>query len=91
VKGGDLYYDLELDPWDTVLGTKVEIPTLDGSVRLTIPEGTTSNRQFRIKGKGLPSTKGTTGDLYAEVRIRIPHTLNEAQRTAWEKLKASHS
>ena len=91
VKGGDLYYDLVLDPWDAALGTKVTVPTLDGSVRLTIPEGTNPNRQFRIKAKGLPSTKGTSGDLYAEIKIRIPQALNEAERKAWEQLRASHS
>jgi curved DNA-binding protein len=60
-------------------------------VRLNIPAGTTSSRQFRIKGKGLPSTKGATGDLYAEVRIKIPTKLNDTQRKAWEQLKNLYS
>jgi curved DNA-binding protein len=91
VKGGDLYYELELYPWDATLGAKVSVPTLDGAVRLNIPAGTTSSRQFRIKGKGLPSTKGATGDLYAEVRIKIPTKLNDTQRKAWEQLKNLYS
>jgi curved DNA-binding protein len=91
IKGSHLYYDLELTPWDAALGTKVNVPTLDGEVRLNIPEGTVANRRFRIPGKGLPSTKGTTGDLYVEIKINTPGVISESQRKAWESLRTAYS
>ncbi len=91
VKGGDLYHDLDLAPWDAVLGIKVDAPTLDGKVRLNIPAGTNSGQRFRIKGKGLPSIKHAPGDLYVEVHIKTPKAGDQAQQEAWETLKRIYS
>lgn len=90
VKGGDLYYELEIAPWDAAMGTKATVPTLDGQVRLTIPKGTASNRRLRVAGKGLPSTKGTQGDLFVEIRIKTPEITKDSQRHAWEALKKTY-
>lgn len=90
VQGGDLYYDADLTPWDAVLGTKLEIPTLNGKVRLTIPAGTTAKRQFRMKGKGLPSIKHASGDLFVETHIKAPEISDPAQRKAWEDLRDAY-
>ena len=90
VKGGNLYYDLELAPWQAALGTKVNVPTIDGRVRLNIPEGTAANRRFRIQGKGLPSTKSAMGDLIVELQIKTPDITTDAQRKAWEALKKTY-
>jgi DnaJ-class molecular chaperone len=49
----------------------VRVPTLDGAVELAIPAGTSSGRQFRIRGKGMPGKDGA-GDLYATVRVVLP-------------------
>ncbi len=61
VRGADLYYDLDLAPWEAVLGTTVHIPTLDGTVSLKIPAGTVSERQFRLRGKGVADGRRNTG------------------------------
>jgi len=58
-RGANLYYDLDLAPWEAVLGGTVHIPTLDGSVALKIPAGTVAGRQFRLRGKGLPTGTDT--------------------------------
>ncbi|MGD0059603.1 MAG: DnaJ C-terminal domain-containing protein [Verrucomicrobiia bacterium] len=86
VRGADLYYDLDLAPWEAVLGSTVHIPTLDGTVSLKIPAGTVSERQFRLRGKGLPTVDGTRGDLYAVVSIEVPSHLTPEQRVLWEQL-----
>lgn len=89
VEGSDLLHDLELEPWEAVLGTKVEVPTLDGSMRLTIPAGTPAGRKLRIRGRGLPaSAKGPHGDLYVVISLHIPEpdSLSTAEREAWEQL-----
>ena len=88
VRGADLYYDLDLAPWEAVLGATVHIPTLDGTVSLKIPAGTIAEKQFRLRGKGLPTVDGTRGDLYAIVSIEVPPRLTPEQRILWEQLAA---
>ena len=88
VRGADLYYDLDLAPWEAVLGAIVHIPALDGMVSLRIPAGTVSERQFRLRGKGLPTNDGTRGDLYAVVSVQVPSHLTPEQKVLWEQLAA---
>ena len=86
IRGADLYYDLELAPWEAVLGATVRIPTLDGLVSLKIPAGTAAEQQFRLRGKGLPVRSGTRGNLYASVSIQVPAQLTADQKALWEQL-----
>ena len=88
VRGANLYYDLELSPWEAVLGATIQIPTLDGRASLKVPPGTTAEREFRLRGKGLPSGSGPRGDLHAVVRIQIPPHLTPEEKVLWEKLAA---
>jgi DnaJ-class molecular chaperone len=69
--GADLRLDLPVTLYEAVLGGKVRVPTLDGTVELAIPAGTNSGRTFRLKGKGFPA-KDRKGDLMASVRIVLP-------------------
>jgi len=86
VRGATMYYDLDLSPWEAVLGASVPIPTLDGTVSLKIPPGTTAQQEFRLRGKGLPSGHGVRGDLHAIVCIRIPSKLTPEEKALWEQL-----
>jgi curved DNA-binding protein len=86
VRGADLYYDLDLAPWEAVLGAAVQIPTLDGTVSLKIPAGTMAGRQLRLRGKGLPASDGTRGNLYAVASIQVPAHLTPEQKVLWEQL-----
>lgn len=86
VRGADLYYDLDLSPWEAVLGTSVDIPTLDGTVSLKIPAGTKTRQQLRLRGKGLPKHNSTPGDLYAVIFIQVPTDPSPEQKTLWEQL-----
>jgi len=88
VRGADLYYDLELSPWEAVLGATVRIPTLDGRVSVKIPAGTAAERQFRLRGKGLPTGDGMRGDLYAIVSIQVPSHVTPDEKILWEQLAA---
>ncbi|MGA2631898.1 MAG: DnaJ C-terminal domain-containing protein [Terriglobia bacterium] len=88
VRGADLYYDLELSPWEAVLGATAHIPTLDGRVSVKIPAGTAAERQFRLRGKGLPTGDGTRGDLYAIVSIQVPSHVTPDEKVLWEQLAA---
>lgn len=88
VRGTDLYYDLQLTPWEAVLGTIVHLATLDRTVSLKIPGKTTAERQFRLKGMGLPSGTGRRGDLYAIVSLHVPAELTAEEQKCWESLAA---
>ncbi len=88
VRGADLYHDLELAPWEAVLGATVHIRTLDGTVSLKVPPGTVAEKQFRLRGKGLPTGDGARGDLYAIVSIEVPPQLTTEQKNLWEQLAA---
>jgi curved DNA-binding protein len=86
VQGADLHFDLDLAPWEAVLGVKVEVPALDGPVSLRVPPGAAASSQLRLRGLGLPRQDGTRGDLYAIVCIRTPGTVSDEERGLWEKL-----
>ena len=69
-----------------VLGAELEIPTIDGKVKYTLPEGTQSGTTFRLKGKGIPSLNGRgRGDQYVTVYIETPRNLNKEQKEALKK------
>ncbi|QSR86684.1 J domain-containing protein [Candidatus Methylacidiphilum infernorum] len=87
VEGKDLYYDLEIPPWDAALGSTAQIPTLEGNVNLKIPPGCKSGTKLRLKGLGLPYRDGKTrGDLYAVVSINVPQAVSPEERKLWEQL-----
>ncbi|MBK9444221.1 MAG: DnaJ domain-containing protein [Comamonadaceae bacterium] len=81
--GLDLYFDLPLAPWEAALGAEVEVPTLDGSVLLTIPAGTRAGRKLRLRGRGLADGHS---DIYALVHIDVPATLTEPERALYQEL-----
>lgn len=86
VRGSDLYHDLVLSPWEAVLGATIQIPTPDGTVSLKVPPGTVADRQFRLRGKGLPTGTGPRGDLLAIVSLQVPPDLTPGQESLWEQL-----
>jgi curved DNA-binding protein len=86
-RGADLYHDLELLPWDAVLGAEVSIPTLDGPTTIRIPPGSGSGRKLRLRGRGLPGRRpGTRGDLLVLISIRLPAELTPRERDLWQEL-----
>lgn len=70
VDGRDLLLTLPVAPWEAALGAKVEVPTLTGSVNLTIPKGATSGKKLRLKGRGLG--RNPSGDLIVTVQVTVP-------------------
>ncbi len=86
VRGPDLYFDLDLAPWEAVLGVQAKVPALDGATTLKVPPGTAAGSQLRLRGLGLPREDGTRGDLYAVARIQVPPAPTDEERALWEKL-----
>jgi len=72
---------------EAALGTKVEVPTLDGPTTIRIPPGTQGGQKLRIRGKGAPSLRANQhGDLFVEVEIRVPHVADERSKEILREL-----
>lgn len=84
----DVVYQLHLSFPDLVLGTSVEVPTIDGRAKIKIPPGTQSGKIFRLKGKGFPAFQGyERGDELVEVNAWSPQHLTHEEKVAMEKLR----
>ena len=86
VQDDDLIYELELAPWEAVLGAVVHVPTPDGGVTVRIPEGAHAGTQVRVRGRGLPLASGERGDLLLPVVIDVPEKVGERERQLWQEL-----
>jgi len=85
----DLYHELELAPWEAVLGAEISVPTLDGNIKLRIPAGTENGHQLRVRGRGLPKGKaGERGDFHAIVSIHLPSHPPADELELWQKLRS---
>ncbi|MBK8458616.1 MAG: DnaJ domain-containing protein [Phyllobacteriaceae bacterium] len=85
-KGRDLYVDLPVPLVDAVLGAKLPVDTLSGRLALSIPVWSSSDKVFRLKGRGLPLKTGGHGDLFVRVRVMLPE--NDAELEALMKRRA---
>ena len=89
--GSDIYCDVPIDYWEAVLGAEIEIPTLDGKEKFTIPEGTQTNTTFTLKGKGVARVNSSyRGNLYITVNVDVPKNPNAKQRELLEELAKSY-
>lgn len=85
LEGKDIYLDLPIAPWESALGASVTVPTLGGSIKLTIPEGAKSGSKMRLKGKGLPGA--SVGDQYVVLKIVTPLAKTDEQRAFYEQMQ----
>ncbi len=90
VEGSDLIHEVKIQPSQAVLGAEINVPTLEGTARMKIPAGTQGGQRFRLRGRGLPSSTGTRGDLYVLTQIQIPKKVSEAERKIWTDLAKLH-
>jgi len=86
VMDDDLQLELPVAPWEVGLGAKVTVPTLDGSVEMTIPAGSQGGQRLRLRGKGIPRQSGERGDLYVKLKIVVPPRLTAEEHELFEKL-----
>lgn len=87
VEGSDLIHEVKIEPWQAVLGSELQVPTLEGSARLKLPAGTQPGQRFRLREHGLPTAAGVRGDLYVMPQIQIPKKLTEREREIWQQLE----
>jgi curved DNA-binding protein len=86
LSGHDLYLETPITPWEAALGATVEVPTMEGKVRLKVQPGAKSGQKLRLSGKGLPKPGGGHGDFYAVLQIVVPPQLSDEERRLFEEL-----
>ncbi len=86
--GADLWRTETLQIADAVLGTSLEVPTLNGGATVTVPAGTQADAVLRLRGKGLPEFGGRgRGDLYLRIAVEMPKRISKAERELYERLR----
>ena len=88
-KGDDLVVEVPITFSEAALGAKIEVPTLDGRVKITVPAGSQDGRTLRVPGKGAPKLNGSgNGSLLAKLRLAVPSSLSDEQKEALEAFAA---
>ena len=83
----DVCCQLPLTPTEAVLGGEIEVPTLDGWVKMKLPPGVVSGQRLRLAAKGYPTGKGDRGDQLVEIIIAVPKEISQQERVLYEKLR----
>ena len=74
-RGADLYMEMPVTMGETMLGATIEVPTVDGAVRVKVPPRSQAGRQLRVRGRGAPQLRGKErGDLYLKLVVHVPET-----------------
>jgi curved DNA-binding protein len=89
--GHDLYLELPLAPWEAVLGSSIDVPTLDGRISVTIPPASRAGQKLRIGGRGLPKPREGTGDLYCVLTIVTPPQPGDREKDLYRELAKASS
>lgn len=87
LEGTDVYCQLPITPSEAVLASPVEVPTLDGLVKINVPPGVKSGQRLRLANKGYPTDKGKRGDQLVEIQIVMPKSISSEERELYEKLR----
>ncbi len=85
VSGKDVQIELPLAPWEAALGARVTVPTLGGSVDLTVPAGAQAGQKLRLRGRGIPGSP--SGDQFVVIKVMTPPAQTTSEREAYERMK----
>jgi len=86
LQGKDVQIELPLAPWEAALGAKVAVPTLGGTVELTVPAGAQSGQKLRLRGRGFPGTP--SGDQIVSIKLVTPAAQSPQAKQAYERMKS---
>jgi curved DNA-binding protein len=86
---GDVEIELPVAPWEAALGARVRVPTIEGSVDMTVPAGAQGGQRLRLRGQGLQRRGSGRGDQYVRLQLVNPPTLTDSERTLFEQLAAA--
>jgi len=85
--GADIYTDLNISPWEAVLGTKVEVDAIDETIGVYIPQGIETGEEIHISNKGYKDNKGGRGEFIIRIKIMIPKNITEKERELYRQMK----
>jgi molecular chaperone DnaJ len=85
-KDNDLILKVPITYTEATLGTKIDVPTLNGGVKVKIPAGTPSGKTFRVRGKGIAPERGRQGDLLVTVEVAVPKKVSKDEKKLLEEL-----
>ena len=87
LQGTNIYCQVPITPTEAVLGDDIEVPTLDGLVKVSIPPGVRSGQRLRLANKGYPTKEGDRGDQLIELQIVSPKEISKTEKELYEKLQ----
>ncbi|MDQ4095455.1 MAG: J domain-containing protein [Actinomycetota bacterium] len=87
---GDIALTVPVTFVEAALGAKIEVPTLDGSVTVKVPAGTSSGKTLRVRGRGAPRPSGGNGDLLVKIGVEVPRKLSRREKEALERFAELH-
>jgi curved DNA-binding protein len=87
IQGLDIYCQIPVTPSEAVLGGAVEVPTIDGLVKMIVPRGVKSGQRLRLANKGYPGENGDRGDQLVEIQIVAPKEISEEEQKLYEQIR----
>ncbi len=87
IQGENIYCQIPVTPTEAILGSAIEVPTIDGLVKVSVPNGVRSGQRLRLANKGYFGKSGNRGDQLVEIQIVAPKEITEEERELYEKLR----
>ena len=87
VQGENIYCQVPITPTEAILGSAIEVPTIDGLVKVSVPNGVRSGQRLRLANKGYFNKSGNRGDQLVEIQIVTPKEITPAEKELYEKLR----
>ena len=87
IQGGNIYCQIPVTPTEAILGSAIEVPTIDGLVKVTVPNGVRSGQRLRLANKGYFEKSGERGDQLVEIQIVTPKEITSEEQELYEKLR----
>jgi curved DNA-binding protein len=87
IQGENIYCQVPVTPTEAILGSAIEVPTIDGLVKVSVPNGVRSGQRLRLANKGYFDKSGNRGDQLVEIQIFTPKEITEQEKELYEKLR----
>jgi curved DNA-binding protein len=87
IQGGNIYCQIPVTPTEAILGSAIEVPTIDGLVKVSVPNGVRSGQRLRLANKGYFDKSGERGDQLVEIQIVAPKEITPEEKELYEKLR----
>ena len=87
IQGENIYWQVPVTPTEAILGSAIEVPTIDGLVKVSVPHGVRSGQRLRLANKGYFDKSGSRGDQLVEIQIATPKEISPEEKELYQKLR----